>query len=771
MPDKQNRSWGLLMLVAAGLTTFFAMGAIATSPWHIIPEMGGDGGKNVFAYLYHVLYDKGIWFTGMNYPYGEHIVFADGQTALSVPLSYCKWLTLQQAFAIMWSGIMLSYVVSVMFLYKIFMRLALHPAAGIVFAILITFCAPQVLRVSGHYALAYSCVLPMLLYWTLSYHANPKVRYAIYFFAAGMVMSLMHPYYAGMALIFAGFYSLSYLVANRQPIVQRIRHCMPLLLSAIGSMSVLFGFMHLTDPATDRPATPYGILENCTTPKEILTSAYSPYWSFLKERFHVSHICDGGEGYMYPGLVALFIIALSALLWIAGKLRKKRIDVLEPNQFPDTFKLMAVLVLLFAMGVPFVCGLPGLLNYFSIFKQFRTLGRFSWITYYIATNYAAVALYHWYHTLRQSGRLPQALMVLFIGMILWATEAGGYITFIRQQAREGYKNYDAFFQTGAQNWSGFLQAHHYRPNDFQAIIVTPFFEVGSEKIWVNGSGEATAWGMAMGAEAGLQLHLPLADGMLSRTSWAVANRQVKIIGGPFTDKAALVAAHLHKPFLLLNADTADATDPDKKYLYQGATYLGHFQHAEVYVCYADTILAHDKLLVDSVNAIAKYMPVGDTCIGNCGNWMVQHFDTGRFKPALFGKVAQTSFERDNMRIAAMKADKLTAYTTMEFSCWFLLSAADYKSPWVTVEMLDEQGRILRTTDIDTKQSTDSKGAWYRAGGYFIVPPHTAAISVLLHDEGNSYLAIDELVIRPANALIISKDEKGTIFANNHNITQ
>ena len=86
-------------------------------------------------------------------------------------------------------------------------------------------------------------------------------------------------------------------------------------------------------------------------------------------------------------------------------------------------------------------------------------------------------------------------------------------------------------------------------------------------------------------------------------------------------------------------------------------------------------------------------------------------------------------------------------------------------------MLDEQGRILGTTDIDTKQSTDSKGAWYRAGGYFTVPPHTAAISVLLHDEGNSYLAIDELVIRPANALIISKDEKGTIFANNHNITQ
>ncbi len=51
---------------------------------------GGDGMKNYFTYLYHIKYDSTFWvFEGMNYPFGENIVFTDNQPLLS---NIVKWI-------------------------------------------------------------------------------------------------------------------------------------------------------------------------------------------------------------------------------------------------------------------------------------------------------------------------------------------------------------------------------------------------------------------------------------------------------------------------------------------------------------------------------------------------------------------------------------------------------------------------------------------------------------------------------------------------------
>jgi len=34
----------------------------------------GDGLKNFYTLAYYVKYDSGFWFTGMLYPYGEHVI-------------------------------------------------------------------------------------------------------------------------------------------------------------------------------------------------------------------------------------------------------------------------------------------------------------------------------------------------------------------------------------------------------------------------------------------------------------------------------------------------------------------------------------------------------------------------------------------------------------------------------------------------------------------------------------------------------------------------
>src|SRR5687768_16710515 len=49
---------------------------IAFSPW-------GDGYKNYYTLAYYLRYDCGIHFAGMNYPFGENVVFTDNQPAIA----------------------------------------------------------------------------------------------------------------------------------------------------------------------------------------------------------------------------------------------------------------------------------------------------------------------------------------------------------------------------------------------------------------------------------------------------------------------------------------------------------------------------------------------------------------------------------------------------------------------------------------------------------------------------------------------------------------
>ncbi|MGN6568147.1 MAG: hypothetical protein ACTHJ0_09350, partial [Flavipsychrobacter sp.] len=70
-------SWLLVTIALAILATVYLFSYILTDPGHQIMMLGGDGAKNYFTYLYHIIYEKGTWFGGMNYPFGENLVYTD----------------------------------------------------------------------------------------------------------------------------------------------------------------------------------------------------------------------------------------------------------------------------------------------------------------------------------------------------------------------------------------------------------------------------------------------------------------------------------------------------------------------------------------------------------------------------------------------------------------------------------------------------------------------------------------------------------------------
>jgi len=766
MTKRQHSIWLLITILFAVCLTTITLTRFVTVPWHAIGELGGDGAKNNFTYLYQSMYGSGYWFTGMNYPYGEHIVYTDGQPLLSVILDHFKNVSAGDALTVMWWLIDLSYVLAIVFIYRTLTHFRVGPLVAMIFAGLITIFSPQLFRIQGHYALSYTCIIPMVFYWLVLYHERVRMRYVVYLFVAGCLSAFLHLYYIAMMLIWIIGYSLGYFIFIKATLRQKVKHVLPLFLGIICVFAVVSLVMKLTDPVTDRPASPYNsFYETCTRPRQIITSVHSPLWEFAQsQRLIYTLAMSGEEGYVYLGLVICFTIAFSVVLVLVRSFAKKKLDILVADTgFSPIWLFTALLALLVCMGIPFIWH-PQWLDYLAVFRQFRSLGRFSWIFYHIIAVYCVIVIYHYYKELVAKRGLMPGIALLAGAIGLWGFEATGYIDYAIDRAHYATYNYEMMFSEKEQNWQAYLHDHNHSKDDFQAIIMLPFFHVGTEKLWVGNS----EWLITLGSKAALQMHLPLVDVKMSRSSWSQAMKQVKIAAGPYADKPMLRDLPSQKPFLLAYFDEGEYLDPDQRYLFLASDYIGHYSQCNLYACYPARIAANDKMKADTINSIVPFMHSADTCITDRGVWYVDHFDNKGLAERLFGAGASPYMNKDTSIIATIPVKPVGDSQYYEFSCWFLLGNKDYRSPDILLYGLDSSGNSIDTTFVHTNASVDNRGMWFRASKYFYVHRKVKSLKcILINRPGPTYVAMDELMLRPAYSLIISKAADGAVMVNNH----
>jgi hypothetical protein len=760
----KDKIWFITTVIFAVCLTIFTLYHMVIHPWKVLPELGGDGAKNSFTYLWHSMYDKGYWFNGMNYPYGEHIVYTDGIPAISVLLTCFANVTQGEALTVLWLLIGFSYVLSIVFIYKILLQYKVHPLVAMLFAGLIGIFTPQLLRLRGHYALSFTCIIPMLFYWTIKYTRQFKWRYPIYFFIIGCFMSFIHPYYAGMMLVWVLSYSLGYILLTKERLLQKARFVLPLFVSVLMVIVVVGLTMKITDPVTDRPETPFSTFyETCTRIKQIITSAYSPIWQSANGKPKYYFVSEGGEGYAYIGIAVALILAMCFIAGVMRTVRERRLNIIvDETVFSPVWLFMAASVLLFSMGVPFIWHMQGLLNYLSFFKQFRSLGRFSWIFYYIITVYAVVVIYSAFIKYKAKKKFVIAYSVLLFPFGLWCYEASGYVNYSRKLSNLGIYNYAMIFSLDEQNWESYLEEHHYNKTDFQAILVLPFFHVGTEKLWVGDPN----WLITLGSKASLQLRLPIIDVMMSRSSWSQAQAQVKIAGGPFTSKPLLDNIKSNKPFLLMHFEN-DSLNPDQKYLLDASDYIGHRSQCYIYACYPGRLAANDRRYADSIKKILPFMKQADTVIGNNENYCIDHLDTSPSEH-FFGPGVSPCIAHNDSVILSIPIRPYKDSDVYEFSFWALLGKKNYASPFITLQLVNSNGKIIDSIDVLTNKSTDSYGMWFRAATFFRLKTGCTTVRCkLVNDPNPAYVAMDEIQLRPANTTIISKGADGRVLVNNH----
>ncbi|MEM6773176.1 MAG: hypothetical protein AAF597_21565, partial [Bacteroidota bacterium] len=164
----KSRLSAVLVLLLTGVGLLLHYHRVVFSPNTVVTGATMDGLKNYYTPWYHVAHDDAyFWFEGMNYPYGEQPVFADAQPLLSNIIRFVSRnlvdvsdytvgiLNLALFFGLMWAAWLL---------FLILKRFRVEPVLAAVAASALTLLSPQMLKITGHYALGYAFVVPLVWY-------------------------------------------------------------------------------------------------------------------------------------------------------------------------------------------------------------------------------------------------------------------------------------------------------------------------------------------------------------------------------------------------------------------------------------------------------------------------------------------------------------------------------------------------------------------------------------------------------------------------------
>lgn len=510
----------LLLLGIIGVIFGVQFGNVLFSPNQWLLNSEGDATKNYYTPWYHVLHDSTAhWFEGMNYPHGDHVVFADAQPALTNTLRVIHHhiapighftpgiMNLVMLLSVFWAGWLL---------FLILRRWGLPLLYSAVWAGLLAALSPQIFRLNGHFALAYACVVPLIWYCLIRYRERRSWRWTAVLAAIGIVLSGLHPYYLMVHGLLVGAITLfDWVVPGEKP---NWKVLLPHFLAQVVVPLAFFKvYLALTDPITDRPETPYGFFAYTSSWKSVFFEYLFPWVQDARKALHLKPVHPEGYAYVgFPGLVLL----LAGLFWLIKNFFRRKWRALK-TPFADRERnivlFASLLIFLFASGYLFPGKVGEWVSSVPLLAQFRSTGRFAWIFFYLWGGLTAWALWDWWQRQRTQGRTWLAHGIMGFLLVILAAEGGYYNYLVRRDHAK------------AQPLSAIL--HRAEPlqkaitpflPQTNAFLFIPYYHIGSENF-----SPLRRSSFADEMMVSLQTGVPMVNASLSRTSFGQAWKHVQ----------------------------------------------------------------------------------------------------------------------------------------------------------------------------------------------------------------------------------------------------
>jgi hypothetical protein len=518
-PKRSHTFWGLLLVLMAVSGLLWVKHSVwITHPNDNYLMLSPDGFKNYMTTAWHVRHDSTlVHYRGMNYPYGEHSLFTDNQPIFSAGLQWWNRNISDigtETVGIIGISQLISILLGCAFLFLLLRKLHLPVwYAGFV-TIGLTFLAPQYHRFDGHFGLSHTFIVTGLLYLLCRYEERKSKRYqSLHIGLWVWFAAQLHFYYLGLALLFLSFY-MAFQVANDftwANAKSRFLHWMVMLILPYAMLNI---WIHWADFNPDRSASPYGF----TTYIGFWEGIFLPYEEFPLHQWINKNITRirtvDGETKAYVGVVA-FLFMVSLLL--GGLFRRIRNLVMKrPFHISHLFEGFQVypvdwdnfahhrvqkqylrgiftgafLLLLFSCGFPFaIKGFEWIANLLGPIRQFRGLGRFTWVFFYVINIAVFYSIYHhsqlivnkWNWMKNANQKLIVGVKFLIVGLPLCVL---GYeaLTFQKIKKLQLSENTElkANLRVNPDNWLNKVDFSKY-----QAMLPLPYYHMGSENIWLD----------------------------------------------------------------------------------------------------------------------------------------------------------------------------------------------------------------------------------------------------------------------------------------------
>jgi hypothetical protein len=551
----KNRHMGIglaLLLSAIVVLVFFGKSLDGLNNTYF--STGGDGFKAYYGALYHVQYDSLDYLNGaMNYPFGEISVFTDSQPPVANAIRFVSRNVADISgctTGIINALMLLSFILGVLFVFLIFSELNVKWWYGALAATGICMLSPQIARMGGHFSLSWQIWIPAMVYFLVRYD---RTRNAIYSLLIAVVIFLagkMHPYFLGFfGFLVGGYWFWRFFRRKSDPFIW-YRDVPVFFLQFLIPVFLVQLPILLFDEVTDRTAYPYGFSVYLGHPAGVFLPAGKP-WLFVPEIIKIfNHL--SWESLAYIGTSALAGLLVALTVFTGKKIKKQPVGKLSGSDSLNALFWVSVAALVFSFGVPFVFTSGWLTDLFGPVRQLRALGRFAWLFYYLLNILVFAALFHKTgnakrHVFWKISAAAALLMLFYEGY--WNMQTNTSDLHNRFPELEDHSNL-----TVANAW-----VKEINPADFQAILPLPYFHIGSENIWIDGSDESKKSAMLVSLKTGL----PMTGAELSRTSISRSFINYSLVTEPLEQTDLPDFLENNKPLLVMKMQGYELTEAEK----------------------------------------------------------------------------------------------------------------------------------------------------------------------------------------------------------------
>ncbi|MCU0433651.1 MAG: hypothetical protein MUC87_09385 [Bacteroidia bacterium] len=540
---------GLLLVLAAGLLlTFYFFGTLVTHPASRYFGYQGDGMQIYYQTAYHVKHDSLWWHQqSMNYPDGENIFFTG---ALPVYTNLVKVFgpgAAQASIGLLNLLMLFSPLFGAVFLYALFRHWRLPWWYGALCGLGIMFLSPQLQRMSGHYSLALSFMIPALIYGLARFYDYPRIRLSLFigllvFFAGGT-----HLYMLVFCLAAAGMYWFILFITRDRGFGRWKFLLLHFSLQTVLPVLLIQLLIFFTGQAADRTAIPWGF-SVFTSNSSGIFYPYGRSYEFIAAKFMEPEFGPGSyEGVSYVGLAAILGLAAVIVVQLIRMVRL-RFDLLlslSDKKVLNIFFWMSLLLLFLSFGWPFLLKEDGSwLKYAGPLRQFRALGRFAWMFFYVVNILAVYRL--WKLAELRTGMVGKILRGAVLTVVPVMLFFDGWET--SKNLQDGLNNkFEALNDTG-NNLPENRWLRKFKASDYQAILPLPYFHNGSE-----GPSEMPANHEIINITylVSLKTGLPMLSMLSGRSSISKGHEHIDLVLDPVKPLSLLKRLPDRRPFLVL----------------------------------------------------------------------------------------------------------------------------------------------------------------------------------------------------------------------------